>query len=255
MPRSSPPSQAERPPGGPRGRPKGSASIRVHEALRERILALKLAPGEEIDEPAVRKEFGVSRTPIREALLRLAAEDLVDLVANRPARVSSINFIEVGELFEAFELCQRFVTRLACTRHTPEDLADARLHAKGYEMAAKHRDFRTMADANYRFHMTIARAARNRIMLEAYQRQLDRTLRMASLVLRNAFENDLSYKQYIARVVAEHEEMIKLIAAKKSDAADRLAMLHAQLFKERVAAYILSNRAGEIDLSGAAGRT
>lgn len=207
-----------------------------------------MPPGAEIDEPALRREFSVSRTPIREALLRLAAEELVDLVPNRTARVSPINFMEVGELFEAFELCQRFVTRLACHRHQPHDLADAARHAQAYKNAARVQDFRAMAEANHRFHCAIAGGARNRLIAETYRRLLDRTLRMASLVLRNAFENDVSYKQYIRRVVSEHEEMLRLIAARHAEAADRLAMNHAQLFKERVAAYIVDNRTGEFRL-------
>jgi DNA-binding GntR family transcriptional regulator len=234
-----------------RGRPKGSGSVEVYGALRERILSLHLPPGAEIDEPALRREFAVSRTPIREALLRLAAEELVDLVPNRTARVSPINFMEVSEVFEAFELCQRFVTRLACHRHQPQDLADAARHAEAYENAARVQNFRAMAEANHRFHCAIARGARNRLIAETYQRLLDRTLRMASLVLRNAFENDVSYKEYIRRVVSEHAEMLRLIAAGQADAADRLAMNHAQLFKERVAAYILDKGTGEFSLQGA----
>jgi DNA-binding GntR family transcriptional regulator len=209
---------------------------------------LRLPPGAEIDEPALRREFSISRTPIREALLRLAAEELVDLVPNRTARVSQINFMEVGELFEAFELCQRFVTRLACHRHEPGDLLDAAKHAKTYETAAAVQDFRTMADANHRFHARIARVARNRPIAETYLRLLDRTLRMASLVLRNAFESDASYNEYIGRVVFEHEEMLRLIAARDAAGADAIAQKHAQLFKERVAAYMLGNRAGDIKL-------
>lgn len=234
---------------GLRGRPKGSASVKVYESLRERILSLQLAPGQEIDETALATEFSVSRTPIREALLRLSAEELVDLVANRPARVSSINFFEVGEIFEALEISQRVITRLACIRHTKSDLEDARRHAKAYADAALRQDFRGMADANYRFHSVISRAARNRFLSEVSKRLLDQTLRMASLVLRNAFENDRSYKRYIARVNAEHEAMLKYIAERDVEAADELARKHSQLFKERVAGYVLDGRAGDINLN------
>ncbi len=234
---------------GPRGRPKGSASVKVYGSLRERILALQLAPGQEIDETALATEFGVSRTPIREALLRLSSEELIDLVANRPAKVSSINFFEVGEIFEALEVSQRIITRLACVRHTAADLEEARQHATAYAEAALRRDFRGMADANYRFHSVIARASRNRFLSELSKRLLDQTLRMASLVLRNAFENDRSYKRYIARVNAEHDEMLKHIASGDVEAADQLARKHSQLFKERLAAYVLDGHAGDIDLS------
>lgn len=221
----------------------------MYESLRERILSLQLAPGQEIDETVLAVEFSVSRTPIREALLRLSSEELVDLVANRPARVSSINFFEVGEIFEALEVSQRVITRLACVRHTSADLEDAQRHAKAYADAALQRDFRGMADANYRFHSVIARAARNRFLSEVSKRLLDQTLRIASLVLRNAFENDRSYKRYIARVNAEHDAILKYIAAGDVDGGDKLARTHSQLFKERVAGYVLDGRAGDIDLN------
>ena len=60
-----------------RGRPKGEGSQLIYSSLRQRIVHMEWGPGRNIDEMSLVKKFGVSRTPVREALIRLAAEELV----------------------------------------------------------------------------------------------------------------------------------------------------------------------------------
>ena len=69
--------------------PKGAGGARIYGALRERILNLELAPGEAVEEAAVERQLGGSRTLVREALVRLAAEGLIEQLPNRGARVGT----------------------------------------------------------------------------------------------------------------------------------------------------------------------
>src|SRR5215510_6423478 len=91
------------------GRPRGTGAQMVFDKLRERILSLELAPHADIDELDLVKEFKVSRTPVREALIRLSSEGLVELLPNKGPRVASLDANEVPQILEALELAQRTV--------------------------------------------------------------------------------------------------------------------------------------------------
>src|SRR3990167_3743588 len=108
------------------GRPKGTGSQRVYDDLRVRILRLELAPGEHLDENALVRAYGVSRTPVREALIRLRSEGLVNLLPNRGARVVSLDVHDIPQMFEAIELCMRVTVRWATARRSEADLAELR---------------------------------------------------------------------------------------------------------------------------------
>lgn len=100
----------------------GTGGLRVYSEVRERILNMRLAPGEELSEPDLVREFGVSRTLVREALIRLDSEGLAVLLPNRRARVAPLDLANTRELFEAMEICLRVTARWAAFRRTDRDL-------------------------------------------------------------------------------------------------------------------------------------
>src|SRR6478752_10853564 len=104
-------------------RKRGSGAKMVYDLLRDEILDLVLAPGSPIDEVQLAERFKMSRTPIREALVRLAGEGLIDTLPNRPTMVSNLDFLNMTPFFDALVLMYRVTTRLAAQNHRPEDLA------------------------------------------------------------------------------------------------------------------------------------
>src|SRR3546814_16225391 len=90
----------------PRGA-KGTSVRHAYDAIRSRIVSLDLTPGADLDEVRLVRDLGLSRTPVREALVRLAAEGLVVMLPNRTARVAPLGLQDVKEHLEAFELVQR----------------------------------------------------------------------------------------------------------------------------------------------------
>ena len=123
-----------------RGRPKGTGAQRVYNGLRDDILHLRLAPGANIEETSLEKRFKVSRTPVREALIRLASEDLVTLLPNRGAQVTKFDVADLPKFFEALDVCQRFVLRLSAHYRTDEQLEELRNISRQFETAARAQD-------------------------------------------------------------------------------------------------------------------
>src|SRR5579863_1494663 len=101
---------------------KETGTARVYVTLRNEILTMKLAPGTHLDELGVAERFDVSRSPVREALVRLSAEGLVTILPNRGNIVTPMDFGRVPEFLDALDLLQRVTTRLAALHRTAHDL-------------------------------------------------------------------------------------------------------------------------------------
>lgn len=232
----------------PRGKPKGSGSRTIFEALRGQILSAELSPGTDIDEQGLVARYGVSRTPVREALIKLASEGLIQIVPNRGARVAPLQVSEVPPLLEARELCERAINRWAAMRRTASDLVAIDDACLLFENASHAGDYNAMASANSDFHAAIARACGNRFVEEHYRTIDTQTIRLA----RMAFTTDRSDRpddRYHETVRQHHRGMADAIRRNDAEHADRLAKEHAVLFRDRMLKFFETNRAAEFDLS------
>ena len=103
----------------PTARLRRTGAQAVYDALRRDIMCLDLAPGAALDEGQLCRQFKVSRTPVREALIRLASEGLAELNPNRGARVASIEFADVVDHYEAMDVFMPVACHFAAVRRTP----------------------------------------------------------------------------------------------------------------------------------------
>ncbi len=234
------------------GRPKGTGMQRVYAQVREDIIGLRLSPGADLDEASLEERFGVSRTPVREALIRLASEGLIVLLPNRGARVTHIDISDVPQLFEALELCQRATIRWAAARRTPEDIAELRAVNQQFLEAAKNGDSDQMGEANKEFHMTIGRLCGNRYFESLYSSLLAVSLRLARTAFAYAPRSGEAHESYYMEVVRQHDAMIQAVENKDADEAEKLARIHTDLFRDRINRYVNSNLAGGIALGSRA---
>ncbi len=247
------PAPADRPAKRGVGRPKGTGGLRVYTELRDRILNMRLSPGEELAEPELVREFGVSRTPVREALIRLDSEGLVVLLPNLRARVAPLDLANTRELLEATEICLRVTTRWAAFRRSDRDLAEMRRHARAFAQAAKRLDFTSIGESNLAFHCAIAQASGNRHFTRLLTTLLSSALRLAQLATTQLPPGYESHEEYLASVVEEHTDLIELIAKRDPGGAEALARKHAADFRDRVMLYVSANLAGTVELDDVMG--
>ena len=205
----------------PAERKRGSGVRVVYESLRDEILDLTLAPGSPIDEVQLAERFNMSRTPIREALVRLAGEGLVETLPNRSTMVSNIDFLNLHTFFDALTLMYRVTTRLAAQNYLPGDLDRIRAHQADFAAAVAAQEALAMIATNREFHAAIAEAGRNPYYTALFLRLLDEGRRLLRLYYQS-FDDRLPQE-----FVDEHEAMIAAIAARDVEAADRLARSHA----------------------------
>jgi DNA-binding GntR family transcriptional regulator len=209
-------------------RKRGSGVQQVYDVLRDEILDLTLAPGSPLDEVQIAERFSMSRTPIREALVRLAGEGLIDTLPNRSTMVSNIDVRQLHAFFEAITLMYRMTTRLAAQQHRDEDLPIIRAHQAAFAAAVLTQDALAMIATNRDFHAAIADAGRNPYFANLFKRLLDEGRRILRLYYRS-FDDCLPQ-----RYVAEHEAMIAAIVDRDVETSDHLAKAHADQIVQQI---------------------
>jgi DNA-binding GntR family transcriptional regulator len=210
-------------------RKRGTGARFVYDTLRDEILDLVLPPGAPIDEAGLAERLAMSRTPIREALVRLATEGLVTLLPNRSTIVSQIDFPNLHHFFDALTLMYRMTTRLAAQFHDEDDLASIRKHQEAFARAVVAGNMAGMILLNRDFHVAIADAGRNPYYLQLFSRLLDEGRRILRLYYYPTFEPRLPHPY-----IQEHEEIIAAIAARDVDTCDRLAKDHADKIVKQI---------------------
>lgn len=192
--------------------PRGlTAAGAIHRALRDEILSLRREPGSQIIEKDIAADHGVSRTPVREALLRLAEEGLVDIVSKSGTYVSRIPIADLPEAITIRGVLEQFAAREAVAHANPSEIIELRaIVARSIEAAAAG-DTEAFHRADEAFHEAIASAGRHPgvwALVSQVKLQVDRFRRLT-----------LPMAGRMGRVVAEHETVLRAIEARDADAA------------------------------------
>ena len=196
-------------------RVRGTGWKSVYETLRNEILALTLPPGQLLDEMSLAERFDMSRSPVREALIRLGADELVVTLSNRSTIVAPIEVATFPKYVEALDIAQRMNTRLAAALRTEPDLKLIAKRQKSFEAAVKTGNHLAMSEANKEFHMAIAYAGKNQYLASFYERLLSQGQRMLHL----HFEYlERTHEGYL--LTDEHSYMLEAIRDKNVDLAD-----------------------------------
>lgn len=199
---------------------------RVHDHLRQEILANRLPPGTVLQEVALADSLGVSRGPIREAIGRLAAEGLLVVRPRRGAVVASLSKEEFLEAYQVREALEMLAVRLAAPRLDVEARATlGRLIERMAQCAARD-DVNGFFEANAEFHWTIVEASGNSRLQEAYRQLIEQMgrYRTRSLKLRGSLK----------RSVAEHRTILRAINAGDADRAAHLVSEHIRVPQRRL---------------------
>ncbi|MBI5109891.1 MAG: GntR family transcriptional regulator [Rhodocyclales bacterium] len=183
----------------------------VAERLRTRIFAHELQPGAWIDEQALAVEYGISRTPLREALKVLASEGLVVLKPRRGCYVTELSEQDIDEVFPVMALLEGRVAEEAARRITSADFARLEaIHADLEKHAAANNADRFF-EANQRFHTALQDIAGNRYLAQL----IDDARKVIKLTRRDSLRLEGRLKQSLA----EHREILDALRDKDAERA------------------------------------
>lgn len=191
----------------------------IAQQLAEQILSGQLNPGERIEEKRVTEQFGVSRTPVRDALRQLAATGLVAIKPHRGVTVVDLDVEQLTDMFEAQAEIEALCARLSAGRMTSIERRKLQLAANRSEPALATTDHQLYSDANEEFHHRIYAGAHND------------TLEQLAINLWNRvapFRRSTFFKlgNRMERSFVEHEAIVAAILAGDEEAAQRAMHSH-----------------------------
>ena len=197
----------------------------VAERLRQRIFAHELTPGTWIDEQKLAEQYGISRTPLREALKVLASEGLVQLKPRRGCYVTEISRQDLDDIFPLMALLEGRCAADAVSRAKPIEIRELKKIHDSLETAARDGRIDAFFEANQAFHKRIQELANNRWLLSVIQ-DLRKVLKLSRL-------HSLSLEGRLQQSLDEHRAIMAAFEA--GDAVKAEQLMHDHLLSGREA--------------------
>ena len=204
---------------------KKNAATHLRDAIENDILTGTVCPGERLDEVSLANRFGVSRTPVREALAQLDSVGLIELRPNRGAIVAQVGTEQLVQMFEVMAELEGMAARLAGRRLSAIDRQTIGTAQEECRRAAERGDTDAYYYENERFHQAIYTASRNGFLIDqcvTLQRRL-RPYRRLQLRAQNRVKTSLR----------EHDEIVEAIFAGESKRAEEALKQHIIIQGER----------------------
>ncbi len=202
-----------------------SQSEEAYHRILERIVCLEMPPGSVVNEAHLREELKIGRTPIREALQRLARENLVRSIPHRGTFVTDVNITDLARITEVRVVLESHAARLAAEklaaadREAIEELLE--LLRQGYVT-----DQQDLMQLDQRIHRTVYRAARNPFLEATLDRYFNLSLRLWYLVL----DREVRLRE----AVDEHVELLQAVLAGDGDLAETIMRRHVIGFEREI---------------------
>ena len=223
--------------------PKGYSSIIIYEILRDEILSLDLAPCQPLDDASLAKRFNVSRSPVRDAMVRLVSESLLQTLPNKGTIVSPLRLEDFSKYIDALDIVQRTVSRLAAKFRNNENLELINKEQAIFASSVEANDILGMIQSNRDFHIAIAKAGNNRYFEKIYRELLDDGRRSLRIYF-NSFDSHLP-----KNLISDHQLMIDAIKFQNLDLAEELAHEHTLQMQQQFLNYLGTLETSDIEIN------
>jgi DNA-binding GntR family transcriptional regulator len=200
-------------------------SDKAYQLIRHKIITLELPPRSAIDEQALMEDLQLGRTPIREALQRLAAEDLIYFAPRRGIFVADISLTDLQKIFELRMILEGFCARLAAQRVTSDQLANMR--SLIHELAQlPDGDSRNLMAIDEQFHELLYQAADNEFLAQTLRRLHALSFRIWHLVLDRLGS--------VRGAMEQHIEIVRALQVRDEEQAEELLQRHVIEFQQEI---------------------
>lgn len=212
--------------------PAPKSEIAYHK-IKDRIISLELKPGQPIDASALIESLKIGRTPVRESLFRLAAEDLLRVRPGGGFVVRDITLKDLKDLFETLLILERSAVALAARRIQRGDIEHLEQLNTAVGEAWRKQDYLQVTLLNSRFHRFVYSATHNAFMTSYLNSLQNQSQRLAYICFSTPAQIDLS--AHAEASIRDHGELIACFKKKDEHAAVAVITRHIKLFQKRVA--------------------
>ena len=200
-------------------------SDRATDHLRGLIISLELEPGSVVDENAISERLGCGRTPLREALHRLAEERLVVILPRRAVAITQITVTDLQHIYEARITLESAAARLASARITPGVLRALEQATSTLADGPPELNPIELVRTDFVFHRILGKASGNAYLYDCIRRILGPAMRLTFLAYKHGQPSRNSYDEHLA--------IVQALTHRDPNAAEQAARYHVQMAKDR----------------------
>ena len=214
---------------------KKSSKEQIYSDLKRKILTLALEPGTHLDETRLSRDYGISRTPLREIFRQLAGEGYIRIQDNRGTFVSPMGHKSMRDFFQTAPLIYASVARLAAKNATAEQIEQLRIVQAKFRKAVREGSAEEMIMWNNRFHFDMGVIADNQYLMPSLQHLLIDHARIGQTFWR-ARDDEMLHR--IKEAARHHDLFIEHIENGDEEAAVALTMDHWSLSRDHIEMFI-----------------
>ena len=210
----------------------------AYQKIKELIMTLKLGPRDQVDEEWLSKKLSIGRTPIREALFRLNAENLIEAVRGRGFFVRDITLDSIKDLFETMLILERSAVALAAKRIRPDQIEDLQRINHAVGEAWDKKKYLRVTLLNSKFHSIIYQATDNSFLISYLDNLQLQSQRLAYM----CFSKEMSsydIESHSELAIKDHQSLIDLFKQGADVEAVKVISEHVKLFQRRINHFIL----------------
>ena len=212
----------------------------AYEIIYRKIISLEYEPGQRLEENQLVKQLGIGRTPIREALLNLSADMMVESQPNKGFVVSPITLQKTKAAFTALKILELGIATLAVHQDVTHYLSQMEIANQAVKDAIVQMDILRLVEANSTFHNYFARCSNNEYLIQGLNKVRCETNRLAYLSYGNEIDPCNSLHDHYESVVGEHNEIITYIKKRDETELKETICRHIKTFQKRVIHYMAS---------------
>lgn len=219
---------------------KQPLAAKAYETLVKKIICLEYQPSQHLEENQLVEDLGIGRTPIREALVRLHGEKMVESHPKRGVIVRPITLQKTKAMFESMKLIELGIVDIAVERDCTVFLEKMKIANQTAQNAVMANDVFGLVEANHEFHMNFAGCSQNEFLIRAVKDIRTEAKRLSYLSYDNLIDPDRPLEIHYESVVDEHDQIINGLSNRDAPRVKQLITGHILTFRERIIVFMTS---------------
>ena len=213
---------------------KRSLGVAAYEKIYQKIVSLDFEPGQRLEEKQLIEALGMGRTPIREALLRLVGNNMVESQPGRGYIVRPITLQNIKALFEMMKILETGVADLAVRQNTDPFLVKMEEASVAVKSAIENGNTLGLVDANHDFHQYYAQCSRNEYLVRGISQIRSEAKRLSYLSYVNEIDSGSPLNEHFDSVIHEHDKIMALLRDKDAKRLKETVLEHIKAFQSRI---------------------
>lgn len=213
---------------------KQPLAVTAYETIVKRIICLEYQPSQHLEESQLVEELGIGRTPIREALVRLQGEKMVESHPNKGVIVRPITLQNTKAMFESMHIFEYGVVDVALQKDNTVWIKRMEESNERVKKAIMANSVFELVEANHEFHMNFARASLNEFLIRGVEDVRKEAKRLSYLSYNSSIDPNRPLEMHRNSVVKEHEKIVGALADKDKETLKALLKEHIETFRQRI---------------------